>query len=43
MFITIIVSALIATTVAVLMASTGIVLYTKACTDEERDNMGIRI
>lgn len=43
MFTTIIVSALMASAVAVLMAATGIVMYTKSCTEEERKNMGIRI
>lgn len=43
MFATIIVSALISSTVAVLVAATGIVMYTKSCTDEERSNMGIKI
>ena len=43
MFTTIIVSALISSTVAILAAATGIVMYTRSCTEEERANMGIKI
>lgn len=43
MFTVIIVSALMALTTAVLVGSTGIVMYTKSCTEEELNDMGIRI
>lgn len=43
MFTTIIVSALISSTVAILVAATGIVMYKRSCTEEERANMGIKI
>ena len=42
MFTTIIVIALIVATTGVLAASAGLMLYAKGCTDEEKENMGIR-
>ena len=42
MFTTIIVIALIVAATGVLAASAGLMLYAKGCTDEEKENMGIR-